>query len=305
MVDIHFIQPSDNFFYKKDNILYFSKLYPLETYYKSNKKTFRKEMLPEIYHNNTKKWSSNEQKMVTNHINRVIEIFEQNQFTNINKLPWKLIKLSSDLEWGYPFTLQDTILIPDNEIEFAKMENNTAFNDTAFNDALIETLIHEIIHIYQKANPDIVNKFYTKQWNWIKSNHITIPHDYKSRFVHNPDGMDNTSWIWLCPNSKEYIFQSLYLKPIIKDQQLNDKIIEMRWILTSEDQLSGKTTFTLQQNVKHVVCLENNVGGNNHMYHPHEMMAYLGTKHLINKLELKKGYRYYVQVLLNFMKNNL
>lgn len=76
-------------------------------------------------------------------------------------IPWNFAKVSSAIEKGFPHTLEDTIVLSDTSL---------AHNDHM----LIETLIHEKVHILQRREPAHAAEF-IKRLGFIKSGHITHP----------------------------------------------------------------------------------------------------------------------------------
>jgi hypothetical protein len=295
-INIEFINPDQNFFYNDNAKQYFGTIFPLETYYKSNKQTFRKELLPILYQNNTYKWSNDEMLKIKEYIENAIEILQDQECYILSNLSWKLVKLSHKIEWGYPFTIGDTIILPNDDINFVT-------NSEEIQQEFINTLIHEQIHVFQKANLEIFDNFYVNNWNWIPNQRINIRSADKERIVHNPDGMD-IRWIWKCPDTDEYVFQSLYLQPTVKkENSFKDKIIERRWILLEAETYGKRTLYDLQSVVEDIPCFQKYLPGKNHMYHPHEMFAYLASGYLSNNLEVDSNSDY-IKKMVNFITNN-
>lgn len=63
-------------------------------------------------------------------------------YRTIHAIPWKIAKITSDLENGFPHTHGDIIFLPDKYVG-----SNLSEND------VYQTLIHEKIHIYQRLYP--------------------------------------------------------------------------------------------------------------------------------------------------------
>lgn len=295
-INIEFINPDQNFFYNNIAKQYFGTIFPLETYYKSNKQTFRKELLPTLYQNNTFEWTENEMLKIKEYIENIIIILQDAGYYVLSNLSWKFVKLSHKLEWGYPFTIGDTIILPNDDIDFITNSEKMQLEFT-------NTLIHEQIHVFQKINLSIFDNFYINNWNWIPNQQINIRSEDKERIVHNPDGMD-IKWIWKCPDTDEYIFQSLYLQPPPKkEHSFKDKIIERRWMLSEAETNAKRSIYNLQSIVEDIPCFQTYLPGKNHMYHPHEMFAYLASGYLSNNLEVDDN-ALYIERMIDFMRNN-
>jgi hypothetical protein len=72
---------------------------------------------------------------------------------SLHCIPWRLCKVSSKVEGGYPHTFGDVIFLSDR-----------FFGGGSDDTHKMTTLIHEQVHIFQRRYPDRVKKLYTKQW---------------------------------------------------------------------------------------------------------------------------------------------
>jgi len=70
--------------------------------------------------------------------NRLRKLIAQIQYAP--HIPWKFAKVATEIEKGYPHTLEDVIILSDVSL---------AFDDRH----LMETLIHEKVHVFQRKEP--------------------------------------------------------------------------------------------------------------------------------------------------------
>ena len=73
-------------------------------------------------------------------------------YKNLSSLDWKLIKISSNIEMGWPHTLGDVIILSATFFELPKGKQLT-------------TIIHEQIHVYQRAFPIETNRL-IESWDF-------------------------------------------------------------------------------------------------------------------------------------------
>jgi hypothetical protein len=67
---------------------------------------------------------------------------------NFKDIPWKFAKVATTIEYGYPHTIGDVIVLTD-----------AFFIDTYTYERQMSTLIHEKVHVYQRAHPEHTKEF--------------------------------------------------------------------------------------------------------------------------------------------------
>lgn len=92
-------------------------------------------------------------------------------FSHFRNMPWKLAKVSKQLEQGYPHTIGDIIILSDDffDIPYSRQKS---------------ILIHEKVHVYQRLYPDTIASLY-EQWGFQRVS--MIPQDVLKRRRNNPD----------------------------------------------------------------------------------------------------------------------
>ena len=192
---------------------------------------------------------------------RPINIDEYNILNNIvktlpdNKLlngKWKIIKTVGHLELNFPFTLGDTICLPE-------IKKN-----------IRHTLVHERMHILQRLYNDTFNRFLINSLGF----RLVVRIGYNpSNIFANPDGfqLKDSSWIfksqgyWWCPFL--LIDDKLILKKIAyKVYWVDNNTVKMTNIFKMVENLLGK---------KYPTCPLSQ------LYHPYEIMADMGADFIL------------------------
>ena len=111
------------------------------------------------------------------------------------QIPWRFLIANDYIEAGFPHTHHDIIIIPKTHLS------------SAAHMSLINTLIHEKMHIFQRLNPPMCHKLYLDYWKLKIAGHRDLYYDTRhSR--RNPDTnhlvyKDETQLIQLYYKNKE------------------------------------------------------------------------------------------------------
>lgn len=205
--------------------------------------------------------------IINSKLNKYIELFG----SNINI--WK-ISLCKNIMFNYPFTLDDVIFFP---IDYVIKEFNLNQNQ---NQKIINTLVHEKIHIAQRFNEFVWEKFIQQNnsnWKKINSNYAEfnlinlnlinlnlftnknlLEKDYV--FIFNPDTTyHNFKYVWISDDDCCYYGHYVFNK---KNKKINKKYFK----LDMEKKLLILTDFNLEEE------------------HPYEIYAYKISDELTNNL---------------------
>lgn len=165
------------------------------------------------------------------------------------KRSWKFLKLADHMDWGYPFTLTDTIILPSKQIR-----HMTA-----------ETLMHEAIHIEQRMNPTLFDNLYEQEWGYRRAKHLKIPAAVAVNTVTNPDGPDD-NWVRLVGDV--WYWCSL----VLQEDGSNPVGTAYRCLQTSLE------TFEVIDTGTPLTTLISSFNGETNSYHPNELYASLNSK---------------------------
>jgi hypothetical protein len=153
--------------------------------------------------------------------NKYIELF------STDKDIWK-ISICKDIMFNYPFTLHDIIFFPISYIviEYNLLNKSNISNKSIKSKKIINTLIHEKIHISQRKNEKLWEKFIEQKdnrWKKILSNTVEfkiinfitidklIISNIEYIFICNPDTtFADFKYIWIGNNGIKYYSQYLY-----------------------------------------------------------------------------------------------
>lgn len=157
-----------------------------------------------------------------------------NKNSNLNYDLWKLC-IFDNMFFNLPFTLEDVIFIPISYINSSM--NNLGLVDSLFNNKInksfSKTLIHEKLHLLQRFNQDIWNKYIIENTNWrIVNKNIFFNSTFINNnfIIYNPDTFYVIEKFVYDDNEKLYFGQMLLnSKNEIKNiwyeiKELSDKI---------------------------------------------------------------------------------
>jgi len=203
-------------------------------------------------------WTNEEERILQNYVNQILSFANFNSF----KTPWKIFKSKNYLENSMPFTIGNYIIIPEkfikNGVEYYKKTGK-------YSPELIETLIHEKLHVIQRNNQQEFNDLYVSQWPFMSRGKVSdLVYPY---YLMNPDGLD-LDWIYRDKNGITY-------SPIlfVNDNRLDSRLYNiMNKGYESLDMTNLREVF-------------NQVHG---WYHPNEIFAYLVSEKIINGIPLGK-----------------
>lgn len=185
--------------------------------------------------------------------------------------PWKFIKVSSDVENGFPHTHNDIIYLPKNFISTLVNRIKTDKISDIYND-IGHILIHEKIHVWQRKEPEAFThlykmlnfekiKFYDYSQKWLRKNLRT-----------NPDGME-LGWAYRDKVGRYYVLGSLWNRNATSLSDIKNVAIPIvpnathtLWSV-QEDQLKDIIPITELSDWNDVIGLDSN------HYHPNEISA--------------------------------
>lgn len=250
-----------------------NEIYARTTYYGSSSNINNmRNIAKKIYTKNTINFTEVDKFKINNNLNslnkRIIDFNNKNN-TNIPVMKtWNLIKISSNMDWGFPYTINNYIVISDDFI------TNTTTKQ------MLSTLFHEQFHIYQRKYPMIFKKLYS-QWNFKYIKNFKLPSKIDDYIITNPDAPNN-----------DYIFKlnkNNYLLPIlILDKNNNDNHLSKCIYLKKNKNLFSIKSSKLF-NLKDIPNYYTRFYKIHQNYHPNEIFANLMSKIVFQKLQLNNS----------------
>lgn len=176
----------------------------------------------------------------------------------LTNLTWKLAKVSDEVDFGFPHTHEDTIFLPQN------------FLNGPIDDFFIQTLVHELVHVWQRKMPLEFENLYTIHWNFIRTNRVCGINEYLSRSRTNPD-----------IGHLFYIFQENILPMSLYNTNTNTKAVSTEFIgipVELNNKPDGGYKIKTDEMPKLLVDIpefKNYFKVTNNHYHPDELSAEL------------------------------
>ncbi len=164
---------------------------------------------------------------------------------------WTFLKMDHNIDWGFPFTLEDVIVLPDTFV-------------SSIGDRSVRTLKHESIHIHQRQHQDQYDTYYIKRLGYKKPSRLYIPSSLAENMVTNPDGPDSK---WVRKIGDNWYWSALKLRE-------NEKPIGMAYLCVAH----GADDFTVTENGVLLSTISQAFDGETNTYHPNEFVASLWSR---------------------------
>jgi hypothetical protein len=205
------------------------------------------------YRESFREMTENEKKILINAV-RIANQYLVN-YPNLRDLTWMFAKVVDGIENNWPHTHNQAIILTSKVISKPQ-------------DELVETLIHEKIHVYQRVFAQNINELYMNYLSFIpitSSDGIKIPYDIVERMRSNPD-----------LNRKTYMFNNnFYITQLYNSEQPNS--------------LNDSKVYAVYPNNGHsMIPLTNDMLGiptqiNCQLEHPNEITACIISKIITKK----------------------
>lgn len=131
----------------------------------------------------------------------------QKHYPRLAALPWKFIKLSNKIEGGLPHTRDAYIVLPESACEMMVAGAQGIDENPMRAIPLMDLLLHEQIHVFQRANPGVMDDLYINLWGFKKIADIQGSPWLTKHHLSNPDAVVCD---WLLPNG-----EGKYLWPLV------------------------------------------------------------------------------------------
>ena len=250
-----------------------------------------REKVREIYSKNVKKFTKKEVKQIKQSVKKLHYIIQKYNKKNNITIPllkkWKFIKMSKKIDWGFPYTLHNYIILPETIVADIK--------DSPFSKNILKTLLHEQFHILQRKYPDLFKNFYTN-WNFFSSSGLILPDKIKKLLITNPDAPK--------ANLMFKYNDSRFILPVLTVNDEDKKTHKPVFLPVSytEGQFRVDESLVNTTQFKQIVRTYRkrfyNIKQN---YHPNEIFANLIPNMIFENLKLEKKDQ---QTLANFFNQN-
>ena len=229
------------------------------------------------YRASLREMTENEKKIIIDAVKVANELL--GNYPNLRDLEWMFAKLDDGVENNWPHTHNQAIIL--NSQVISKPQ-----------DELVETLIHEKIHIYQRIFASNINDLYTNYLSFtpINSDAIKIPFDIIERMRSNPD-----------LNRKTYMFnKQFYIAQLYNSE--------------TPVSLSDSKVYAIYPNKEHSMdILSNDMLGiptqiSCQLEHPNEISACIISKIITNPSMLQDPVwmnNSFINRIMQWMKKNL
>jgi len=187
-----------------------------------------------------------------------------------NSYPWNFYVSINNLEMNMPYTLDSSIIIALSNLE----EIYHTFKHGHINKQFLNMLIHEKIHIVQRGNQDMFNKFYKQIYPMLNERFYNkIPDKIQQSRMNNPDS-NNQLWTYTIDNK--------IMLPLLVYS--NNSVNEIAYNIENYNDI-----IYLRQK-KHKLGFKSHTS----IYHPNEIFACSVAHHIVDRT-LPGNY-------INFMK---
>ena len=210
-------------------------------------------------------------------------------------IPNKLcfVKLRKGTEWDYPFTLhkqhnsvESCIVLTEKKLDQAIYGYKTQ------NDQLVKEymnmLVHEMIHLHQKANVKLYSQIY-QQCFGMRKHRVKLDQAVREQFLTNPDGY---TYKWIIPFNLE---AGSYKEPVwflpalmLKGDQIREMLIQLKMNKFGRYCNDGMKFIPIEA----YPTYQKLYGIRRQLYHPNEISAQLIADYIIN------GYKYETELLI-------
>ena len=193
----------------------------------------------------------------------------------------KIAKFEDNVDNGYPHTNGDIVFLTSKFINsILPFYNGNDINGGIKNIGSI--LIHEGVHIWQRRNPEIFNRLYTKYWFFIKADKIHNKQYLDKITRYNPDGTD-TDWVFHF-NNKYFLFLSIYEEGARDISGVRYVGIELNKIDKTNFEIIDDTEYKSLIELNEFNSFFSNIYGNH--YHPNELSAELMSIYYLKIMKL-------------------
>jgi hypothetical protein len=206
----------------------------------------------------------------------ISKLYTKNNLNLLNNINWNFLMSINNIEDGMLFTLDKYIIINNSTL------NRILSYGTGIESKMINDLIHEKIHIFQRFNQSKFNNFYIYNYKFLsdKIHPSKIPIKLQKKYMTNPDS-NFDYWLYKLNNKKYYpIFHKYEQCYAYLKNSLNNRISLKKF----------------QNHYKFPINIQ--------FYHPNEIFAFIITN-MIYKCKITKKYKNFLLSLYPLNINHI
>ncbi len=195
--------------------------------------------------------------------------------------PWNFLKVSSRLEAGFPHTRGKHIVLAASVCRWM-LADRTRWNERVPLDKM-ELLLHEQMHVFQRAHAEVFDSLYIGQWGFIRAKSIaTCPWMVEHQLL-NPDAVD-CPWVFpiLRPDGTKYIWPLCSFGPGPGAKRMESDFSMLAFYVTRagdgfrvQQSADGRPNYSELMSVR---AYREVFPQSTNIYHPHEASADLFAK---------------------------
>ncbi len=136
----------------------------------------------------------------------IIDTAVRKNYPQFADTPWNFLKVSSNIEAGFPHTRGKHIVLAESVCRWMLGDRARGSGRRVPLDKM-ELLLHEQMHVFQRAHPELFDSLYIGQWGFVRAKSIaTCPWIVEHQLL-NPDAVD-CPWVFpiLRPDGTKYIW---------------------------------------------------------------------------------------------------
>ncbi len=177
---------------------YFGQLQPMEMSAKTgspiDKQTLgeQRAQCRKRYQAQVRQFTDDEKQVLRGCIEKLYPVLKE-KFPRFAEMPWSFLKVSNKIEGGLGHTQGKHIVLCERVCGRFASRYKTAPERAVMSPTGL--LIHEQMHVFQRANPAMFDSLYTKIWGFIKAEEISSTPWLEKHHLVNPDGPD-CRWVF-------------------------------------------------------------------------------------------------------------
>lgn len=257
---------------------YFSLLQPREMYAKTGQQPVpdnlagQREWVRSTYEKAVLDCTEGERLALQGYVS-IIESQVSATYPGLFNMPWRFVKVTNAVEGGLPHTVGGVIVLSQSVMQ--ALEESARAGQLSLQ--LANILIHEQVHVLQRANMKPFATLYEKEFGFKRVERVVGFESWRaSHQVVNPDGVD-VQWVWPVPDSERLIWPLVVLSGDSQTPRMPDDFAMVGIELTAADKgyqvVSGENGEPRYGALREESPYMKKFRGISSIYHPNEIAA--------------------------------